>query len=71
MFVWCSYVNKTTWCYQYKYLGYGIWFDRKGYFSNSPGGTGKNLIIFGVDVSSTTKIDSRKKDILILGKGPK
>ena len=28
------------------------------------------MIIFGVDMSSSTKIDSRKKDILILGKGP-
>ena len=31
---------------------------------------GKNVIIFGVDVSSSTKIDNRKKYILILGKGP-
>ena len=55
---------------QYKYLGYGIGFDRKGFFSHPSGGTGKNVIIFGVDVSSTKKIDNRKKDILILGKGP-
>ena len=32
--------------------------------------TGKNVIIFGVDMSSSSKIDNRKKDILILGKGP-
>ena len=31
---------------------------------------GKNVIIFGVDISSSTKIDIRKKDILILGRGP-
>ena len=31
---------------------------------------GQNLIIFGVDMSSSTKIDNRKKYILILGKGP-
>ena len=31
---------------------------------------GKNVIIFGVDMSSSTKIDNRKKDILILGIGP-
>ena len=31
---------------------------------------GKNVIIFGVDMSSSSKIDNRKKDILILGKGP-
>ena len=28
------------------------------------------MIFFGVDMSSSTKIDNRKKDILILGKGP-
>ena len=28
------------------------------------------MIIFRVDMSSSTKIDNRKKDILILGKGP-
>ena len=34
------------------------------------GGTDGNVIIFGVDMSSSTKIDDKKKDILILGKGP-
>ena len=54
---------------KYKYSGYGIGFDRKGFFSHHSGGTGKNVIAFGVDMSSSTKIDNRKKDI-ILGKGP-
>ena len=31
-------------------------------------GFGKNVIIFGGDSSSSTHIDNRKKDILILGK---
>ena len=31
---------------------------------------GRNVIIFGVDMSSSTKTDNRKKDILILGRGP-
>ena len=30
---------------------------------------GKNIIIFGVDMSSSPHIDNKKKDILILGKG--
>ena len=30
----------------------------------------KNVIIFGVDMSSSLKIDNQGKDILILGKGP-
>ena len=46
---------------QYKYSGYGIGFDRKGFFSYPSGGTGKNVIIFGVEMSSTTKIDNKKK----------
>ena len=31
---------------------------------------GKNVIIFGVDMSSSVHIDNKEKDILILGKGP-
>ena len=53
----------------YKYSGYGIVFDRKGFFSHPSGRTGKNGIIFRVGMSSTAKIDNRKKDILVLGKG--
>ena len=53
---------------KYKYPGYVVRFDRHGLFSHSSGGTGRNVIIFGVDISSSTKIDNRKKDILILGK---
>ena len=54
---------------KYEYFGYGIGSDRKGFFSNSSGGTEKNVIIFRVDMSSSTKIDNRKKNNLILGKG--
>ena len=39
-------------------------------FSHPFGGDGKNVIIFGVDKSSSTKIDNRKKDAWNLGKGP-
>ena len=55
---------------KYGYSAYGNGFDGKGTFSFSGGGLGCNVIIFGVDMSSSTKIDNRKKDILILGKGP-
>ena len=56
---------------KYKYSGYGIGFNRKVSFSFPSTGLGRNVIIFGVDMSSSTlKIDNRKKDILILGKGP-
>ena len=54
---------------KYKYFGYGVGFDRHGSFSFN-NGIGRNVIIFGVEMSSSTKIDNRKKDILILTKGP-
>ena len=31
---------------------------------------GKNVIIFEVDMGSSSHIDNKKKDTLILGKGP-
>ena len=55
---------------KYTYSGYGIGFDRHRFFWHPSSGTGRNVIIFGVDMSSSTKIDNRKKDTLILGKGP-
>ena len=54
---------------KYGYSGYVIGFVRNTSFSVG-NETGKNVIIFGVDMSSSTKIDNRKKDILILGIGP-
>ena len=69
--MWCSQFAKNVDIDKYKYFGYGIGFDRHGFFSHPSGGTGRNVIIFGVDMSSSSKIDNQKKDILILGKGPK
>ena len=54
---------------KYGYSGYRIGFDRHGSFSFLGIGLGLNVIIFGLDMSSSTKIDNRKKDILIFGKG--
>ena len=54
---------------KYGYSEYGIGVDRNTSFSVG-NEIGKNAIIFGVDMSSSTKIDNRKKYILILGKGP-
>ena len=45
------------------------WIDRKGFFSLRDE-IGKNVIIFGVDTSSSPHIDNKKKDILILERGP-
>ena len=52
----------------YKYLGYGIGFDRKRSYS-IVNEVGRNIIIFGVDMSSSSYIDDKKEDILILSKG--
>ena len=52
---------------KYGYSGYGIEFDRHGSFSFPGTELGRSVIIFGVEMSSSTKIDNRKKDILILG----
>ena len=63
-------MTKYTDIDKYKYYGYGIGFDRHGFCSHPSGGTEGNVIIFGIDMSSSTKIDNRKKKVLILGKGP-
>ena len=55
---------------KYKYSGYGIGFDRRSSFSFPSGGFGQNVLIFGVDMSTSTHIDNKKKDILVLGRGP-
>ena len=54
----------------YKYSGYSIGFDRKATFSFG-NGFGRNVIIFGVDMSSPSYIDNKKKNILSLGTGPR
>ena len=53
---------------KYKYSGYG--FDRRSSFSFPGGGFGRNVLIFGVDMSFSIHIDNKKKDILVLGGGP-
>ena len=50
----------------YKYSGYGIGFDRHGEFS-FVNGLGKNCIMFGTDLSSSSHSD-KKNNILVFGK---
>ena len=61
MFIWCSYFN---------YSGYGIGSDRRSSFSFTGGGFSQNVLIFGVDMSTSLHIGNKKKDILVLGRGP-
>ena len=62
--------TKNTDIDKYKYCGYGIGFNRRGSFSILGIGLGRNVRIFGVDMSSSVHVDNKKKDILILRKGP-
>ena len=52
------------------YSSFGADFDRRSSFSFPCGGLGQNVLILGVDMSSSSHIDNKKKDILVLGKGP-
>ena len=54
-----------------KYIcsGYGIGFDSRSEFSLPDDSVGKNIIIFGVDMSSLVHIDNKGKYILILVNG--
>ena len=62
-------MTKNTDTDKYGYSGYGIRFDRKSSFSFPAGRFSQNVIIFGVDISSSAHVDNKKNDILILGKG--
>ena len=55
---------------KYEYFGYGIGLDRRSSFSFPGDGFCQIVLIFGADMSSSLHIDNKKKDILILGKGP-
>ena len=45
----------------HKYSNMVLGLIEKDFFLHPSGGAGKNVIIFAVDMSSTTKIDNRKK----------
>ena len=47
---------------QYKYSGYGIGFDRKGEFLFGSNGSGRSVIIFGADMSSSVHANNKKQN---------
>ena len=47
---------------------YGIGFDSRGSFANPSEGYGRNVIIFGTDLSSSTHANNKTRSILVLGK---
>ena len=55
---------------KYKYCGYGRGFGSRSEFLFTDRSIGRNVIIFGADMSSSVHVDNKGKDILILGEGP-
>ena len=53
---------------KYGYSGYGIGFDSRGSFSFPGGGFGQNVLIFGVDMSFSSRIGNKKKKHISLRK---
>ena len=56
-------VTKNTDPGKYKYTGYDIGFDSSGEYSSPDGSVGKNVIGFGVDMSSSVDIDNKGKEL--------
>ena len=52
---------------KYRYSSYGIGFDSRSEFLFTDGKMGKNVIIFGADMSSSVHVNNKNKNILILG----
>ena len=46
---------------KYGNSGYGIGFDRRGSFSFPGSGYGQNVLIFGVDMTSSPYIENKKR----------
>ena len=54
-------LNKNADIDKYVYSRYGIGFDRRSSFSFTGVGFGQNILILGVDMSSSVHIDNKKK----------
>ena len=54
---------------KYAYTSSGIAFDSAGFWSFD-NETARNVMIFGVDNNSSSHVDSRKNNFLVLGEGP-
>ena len=55
--------------YKHSYNDYGIGFNTHGKYFSPDGRVGKNVIIFGVNMSLSVHIDNKRKYILIHYKG--
>ena len=53
---------------KWQYSVYGTGFDSKGEFTHPYGEDGKNVIIFGADLSNSKHANNKAKHILVLGR---
>ena len=51
-----------------RYHGHAIGFDLTGTFTHSDGRMGKNVIIFGVDMTNSKYANNKVKDVLVIGR---
>ena len=63
-------ISKNADSDKYVHCGYVVGFNSHEEFSLFDGSKGENVIIFGVDMSSSVHIDNKKKDMLIRSIGP-
>ena len=54
---------------KYNYTGYGIAFSSNTFKHPDTGGTGKNVIIFGVNTKDFEKENNKKQSVMVLGYG--
>ena len=60
---------KNAYLDKHVYSGYGIGFDSRPECLLPNGRVGKNVIISGIDMSSSVHIDNKRKAVLIIGIG--
>ena len=56
---------------KYKYCGYGRGFGSRSEFLFTDRNIGRNVIIFGADMSSSVHVDNKNKDITVFDEGPR
>ena len=52
---------------KWQYSCYGIGFDSKGEFTHPDGASGKNVIIFGADLSNSRYAANKTQSVLVIG----
>ena len=69
MLIWICKATKNADLDKSKYTSYDIGFDFRLEFLFTDGCYGKNVIIFGAEMSSSVHVDNKGKNTLILGEG--